>query len=129
MARSRPRSWLTQLFDFCPALSATNNLPQMIHSASARWNRRITRGPLSFAIGKFPKSYFPEITPRSRSGEKSRRASARNKIGRIYCAINLGKRETSDLHAWVVTDELDIVAFRVTDVERAPVDPIVIGEL
>src|SRR6266481_7640253 len=45
--------------------------------------------------------------------------------------LNLGglRRRKAALHGWIITNELDIVAFRVMDIERAPVDPVVIGEL
>ena len=40
----------------------------------------------NFAVGKSRRFCFPEIMPRSRSGAKNRRSSARAKIGRICCA-------------------------------------------
>ena len=45
--------------------------------------------------------------------------------------MNLGGscRRKFALHGRIITNELDIVALGVMDVERAPVDPVVIGEL
>src|SRR5205814_1699440 len=62
------------------AFSVTSNQRWTIPSVPVCSKRRSIRDRLNFVAGKFLKPCFPEITPRSRSGEKSRRSSGPNKI-------------------------------------------------
>src|SRR5262249_34428986 len=79
-------SWM-RLFDCCREFWATNNPRPTIHSVRIYSSPRNTRDRPNSAVVKFPKSSFPEITPRSRNGEKSRRSSAPNKIDLICSSL------------------------------------------
>src|ERR1700730_102765 len=77
-----------QLSACCPAFSVTSSQRRTTALAVDYWKDLSTRVRPSFVAGKFPKSCFPEITLKSRSGEKNKRKSEQNRIGQIYWTAN-----------------------------------------
>ena len=73
-----------------PGRLVMSNPLLMIVSVAGCWKRRSTRGLPSFTAGKSRMSCFPEITPRSRSGAKSKRLKVAHKKTARICSNESG---------------------------------------